>query len=409
MSLRSLQALCLVNFFMADVRDGLGPFLGIFMTEHHWEPESIGWVMTSAGVASLLVTLPAGLAADAVRNKRQMLVTGTLTVILATIMLWYFPGPAVTVVSQVMTGLAAAFIAPLMTAMTLGLTGPEKFGHQTGRNEAFNHAGNMTAAVVAGASVWYWGTGAVFVLMTVMALLATACVMGIRERDVDNRLARGMNADSGNAALPRLSVLLREPALLIGGITVLLFHLGNAALLPMLSVRVAASPEAGINPGVFAAATVIISQAVMIPVALYAARRAQNTGYLPLITAALCILPIRAAVASLGNGIAFMPAIQILDGMAAGLLGVAVPGFVVRVLDGKGHTNAGQSFMLLMQGAGAALSPAMTGTLISHYSYSAAFAVMGAMAVLALIIWVGGQRASLLTTVVPESLSGQET
>ena len=151
MSLRSLQALCLVNFFMADVRDGLGPFLGIFMTEHHWKPESVGWVMTSAGLASLVVTLPAGMAADAVRNKRLQLVTGTLTVILATIMLWYFPGPAVTVVSQVMTGLAVAFIAPLMTARTLGLTGPEKFGHQTGRNEAFNHAGNMTAAAVAGA------------------------------------------------------------------------------------------------------------------------------------------------------------------------------------------------------------------------------------------------------------------
>jgi MFS family permease len=396
MSLRSLQALCLVNFFMADVRDGLGPFLGIFMTEHHWKPESIGWVMTSAGVASLLVTLPAGMAADAVRNKRLMLSTGTLTVILATIMLWYFPGPTVTVVSQVMTGLAAAFIAPLMTAMTLGLTGPEKFGYQTGRNEAFNHAGNMTAAAVAGASVWYWGTGAVFVLMTVMALLATTCVMGIRECDINNRLARGLKADAGNAALPRLSVLLREPALLIGGVTVLLFHLGNAALMPMLSVRVAASPEAWINPGVFAAATVIISQAVMIFAALYAARRAQSTGYLSLITAALCILPVRAAVASFGDGIAFMPAIQILDGMAAGLLGVAVPGFVVRVLDGKGHTNAGQSFILLMQGAGAALSPAMMGTLISHFSFSAAFAVMGAIAVLALIIWLVGQHLTLL-------------
>ena len=248
-----------------------------------------------------------------------------------------------------------------------------------------------------------------FVLMTVMALLATACVMGIRERDIDNRLARGLNAEASNAALPRLSMLLREPALLIGGITVLLFHLGNAALLPMLSVRAAASPEAGINPGVFAAATVIISQAVMIPAELYAARKAQCAGYISLITAALCILPVRAVVASLGDGIGFMPVIQILDGMSAGLLGVAVPGFVVSVLNGKGHTNAGQSFILLMQGAGAALGPAMTGTLISRYSYSAAFAIMGALAVIALIIWLAGQRTSLLTPDAPPSQSGEET
>lgn len=409
MPLRSLQALCLVNFFMADVRDGLGPFLGIFMTEHHWDPESIGWVMSAAGIASLSVTLPAGIMADAVSNKRLMLIAGTVTIILATLLLWYFPVPAVTIISQVMTGLAAAVIAPLMTAMTLGLTGPETFGHQTGRNEAFNHAGNMTAAVIAGASVWFWGTGAVFVLMTIMAVLATACVARIRDRDIDNRTARGLTPGALGTSLPRLSVLIREPALFIGGITVLLFHLGNAALLPMLSVRVAASQSAEVNPGVFAAATVIISQAVMIPVALYAARKAQSAGYFSLITTALCILPLRAAVASFSDGIWFMPVIQILDGMAAGLLGVAVPSFVVRVLNGKGHTNAGQSFILLMQGAGAALSPAITGTLISRYSYSAAFAVMGALAVLALTVWLAGQRASLLGHGAPESPSRRET
>ena len=42
-----------------------------------------------------------------------------------------------------MTGVAVEFIAPLITAMTLGLTGPENFGHQTGRNEASNHARNI--------------------------------------------------------------------------------------------------------------------------------------------------------------------------------------------------------------------------------------------------------------------------
>ena len=66
MSLRSLQALCLVNFFMADVRDGLGPFLGIFLTEHHWQTDSIGWMVTLGGLAGLLATMPSGLLLPAV-------------------------------------------------------------------------------------------------------------------------------------------------------------------------------------------------------------------------------------------------------------------------------------------------------------------------------------------------------
>ena len=60
---------------------------------------------------------------------------------------------------------------------------------------------------------------------------------------------------------------MKNRALFVTGLTLLLFHLANAALLPMLSMRVAAAP-ASVNPGVFAAATVIISQAVMIPVAI---------------------------------------------------------------------------------------------------------------------------------------------
>jgi hypothetical protein len=33
---RPLLALCALNFFMADVRDGLGPFLGVFLQEKDW-------------------------------------------------------------------------------------------------------------------------------------------------------------------------------------------------------------------------------------------------------------------------------------------------------------------------------------------------------------------------------------
>ena len=56
MSLRSLRALCLTSFFIADVRDGLGPFLGIFLTQRHWQAEDIGLLMSVGGIAGLLAT-----------------------------------------------------------------------------------------------------------------------------------------------------------------------------------------------------------------------------------------------------------------------------------------------------------------------------------------------------------------
>jgi len=101
----------------------------------------------------------------------------------------------------------------------------------------------------------------------------------------------------------------------------------------------------------------------------------------------LIVLPLRAALACTSADPLFMIPVQIMDGVAAGLLGVAVPGYIVKLLEGSGHTNAGQSFVMLLQGAGAAFSPGLAGSIAAKYSYSVAFAVLGAIALLALLIW----------------------
>lgn len=252
----------------------------------------------------------------------------------------------------------------------------------------------MTAAIIAGAAVWYWGTGAVFVLMTTMALCAALAVLFIRSEEIDDVAARGMTSASSSDNLPRLSHVVRHPALIITALTLLLFHLGNAALLPMLSLRVASAHSAEISPGLYAAATVVISQCVMIPMALYAARHASRFGYTKLITLALLVLPVRALIASLFDNTFSMVPVQILDGMAAGLLGVAIPGYIVKILQGSGHTNAGQGFIMLMQGIGAAMSPALAGNIAAAYSYHVTFAVLGVIACAALMTWWMGSRLS---------------
>lgn len=58
-------ALEALNFFMADVRPGIGPFLGVFLQSHGWHPEAIGTVMTLGGIAGMFATSPAGALVDA--------------------------------------------------------------------------------------------------------------------------------------------------------------------------------------------------------------------------------------------------------------------------------------------------------------------------------------------------------
>lgn len=386
MSPRSLQALCLMSFFLADVRDGLGPFLGIFLTGRHWSPDEIGFVMTCGGIAGLLATLPAGVIADATRHKRVIVLLGCLVITVATLLLWYSNQAWTVMFSQVVVGVAAAFIGPTVSGITLGLTGQQAFHRQMGRNEAWSHAGNTLAAVCAGFATWFWGLGTVFILMTAMAVCAATAALAIRSEDIDDDVARGLEERHQNPESMSLWQLARQPALFFTGLTLLLFHLANAALLPMLSMR-AASMAGTVNPGLYAAATVVISQLVMVPVAIYVSGCVEKYGYPRLIMAALLILPLRAAIASAFSAPLFVIPVQIFDGLAAGILGVAVPGYVVSLLRGSGHVNAGQSVVMLMQGIGAALSPAITGLIAARYSYGAAFATLGAIALLALLLW----------------------
>ncbi len=50
---------------------------------------------------------------------------------------------------------------------------------------------------------------------------------------------------------------------------------------------------------------------------------------------------------------------------------------------------------MLMQGAGAAMSPALTGSIAGHYSYATAFGVLSVIAIVALMVW--WRSAPLLT------------
>lgn len=155
----------------------------------------------------------------------------------------------------------------------------------------------------------------------------------------------------------------------------------------MLSMRIAAAPGA-INPGLYAAATVIISQLVMIPVAIWTVGRIDKYGYWRLIMLALLIMPVRAALAASTAAPWMMVPVQILGrGCAAGVLGVVVPSFIVALLRGSGHVNAGQSVVMLMQGARRGDESALTGMITGYYSFATAFSVLSVIALAALLIW----------------------
>ena len=88
---RANRALDATNFFLADVRDGLGPYLAIYLlTEQKWDEARIGVVMSVATAAGIVAQTPAGALVDATRAKRWVMALAAMVVAVASLLLPLF-------------------------------------------------------------------------------------------------------------------------------------------------------------------------------------------------------------------------------------------------------------------------------------------------------------------------------
>ena len=383
---KALTPLLALNFFMADMQAGIGPFLGVFLLAHGWQSGWIGTVMTAGGVAGMLMTTPAGALIDATRSKKLfVIVPGICTVIASGIVLlsqqfWLVAA------SQVATAIAGAAIGPAVAGITLGIVRQAGFNRQNGKNQAFNHAGNMVGAGLSGLLGWLYGFTAVFWLAAAFGVLSIISVLMIPSEAIDDDAARGLeqqDKDKGHAG--GLKVLVESKPLLILAAALLFFHLGNAAMLPLYGLAVVADKHA--DPASFVAMTIVIAQGTMILTALLAMRMAEKEGYWMVLLVSFAALPIRGVIAAwLLNKWGVYP-VQILDGVGAGLQSVAVPGLVARILNGTGRVNAGQGAVMTVQGIGASLSPAIGGWIAQEFGYGPMFIILGAFAAVSVALW----------------------
>jgi hypothetical protein len=127
----------------------------------------------------------------------------------------------------------------------------------------------------------------------------------------------------------------------------------------------------------------------MIPASPTAMRIAEAGGYWSVILIAFTVLPVRALLAScLITSWGVIP-VQVLDGISASILSVAVPGVVARILEGTGHINLGQGAVMAAQGLGGALSRLLGGVAAQRLGFSTAFAIHGELSLGSLVIWLG--------------------
>lgn len=414
----SLMALAALNFFLADARDGLGPFLDAYLSTKGWQSMDLGLLATAGGVLGLLAGIPAGALADRSRHKRAMIVLPVTLITLAAFLCIAFPQRWVVFGTQAVAALAGVLIMPALVGITLGVVGPARFGAQLGKNESYNHAGNIV--LLGGtwaASVWFGlpGVAALMLATTVAAIVAT---LAIAPAAIDHAAARGMHGDSGPAAMGdggedvgdsdgdgdggagrrgaggegggqaaehaspgKLLALFRNRRLLLLSVALLLFHFGNAPLARLIAQQFALQMQ---KPFETTAVITMVSQLAALAAALAAPWIIRRDWVRAAVVLAMLSLPLRGVIAWAFADFAMIYPVQLLDGVGVGLLGILTPFLVERLTRGSGHFNLALAAVMTVQGVGAASSNVVAGYLVAQYGYPVTYLLHGAVALAAL-------------------------
>jgi MFS family permease len=236
-----------------------------------------------------------------------------------------------------------------------------------------------------------WGPIVVFYLLAGVALGSLASVLAIPANAIDYDLARGLDdAASGRPGLTDhqpsgLQVLVTCRPLLIFAVCAVLFHLANAAMLPLVGQKLGLQDK---NLGTsLMAACIVAAQIVMVPMAMLVGATADRWGRKPLFLTALLILPIRGALYTFSDNSYWLVGVQLLDGIGTGIYGAIFPIIVADLMRGTGRFYIAQGAVLTAQGIGAARSTTLAGLVVVHAAYTAAFVTLGGVAAIGAVVF----------------------
>ena len=386
----SWAGLCAASFFLAEVNGVTMPFVNTYLQDSGWRFDSIGSLAALAGLVSLLLNLPGGFLIDRSRHRRLFLATASLLVGGAFAFLPMVPATQIWVgVLLVTAAVGKAFFGPLTNALTLGLVGHARMDRALGINQAWNHAGNIAAALTAMVLVSLLPVASVFFAVAAASVCAAASLLLIRPSELDERRASGMKmAPVGK--MVHFGELLqdRRVAVLLGA--AVLFHLANAPVMPLVAQKV--RYVGGSNGQV--AAVVLVAQSVMIPVAVLAGLLARRCGHKRILAVGFAVLPVRIALYAVSDDPVILVALQALDGVGAGIFGVTAVAVCAAATRGRGRFNALAGTLATAVAMGGALGPLVSGVIVQNWGFAAAFTAFAIVAAMAAVLFFGWMPAS---------------
>jgi predicted MFS family arabinose efflux permease len=372
-------------FCLADVQTGFGPFVSVYLTAQAWTQTDIGLVLTVGGLVALCGQMPGGAIVDAAKSEKFVAALSVGAIAASAFALAVSPIFPVVLLAQVAHSVGSCILGPALAAISLGLVGHAAIGERLGRNARFASIGNGLAAAFMGACGYFVSPRYVFIFTAILVAPTLLSLAHIRSNEIDPDRAHGGPHGQGPKDLANgLLGLARNARLMTLAGCALLFHLANAAMLPLMSGIVTARDAHWAT--VLIAACIVVPQIVVAAFSPWVGRQAQRWGRRPFLLLGFAALAIRATLFALLPNPYLLVAVQILDGIAAAAIGIMVPLIIADITLGTGHFNLAQGLIGSAVGVGAALSTTLAGYLSDQIGSGAAFLGLAAIAAVGLAL-----------------------
>ncbi len=367
-----------LNFFMANVQTGFGPFIAAYLAAEAWTQGQIGLALSVGTVTFMAAQVPAGALVDATNNKRAVAVAAVVAIVASALLLALFPAPLPVYAAEVLHGLASCVMAPAIAALSLAAArdaGGHAFGERLGRNARFASVGSGVAAAVMGACGYWISERSVFLLAAVLALPALFAL-----RLIQPHVATTPQPPQRQ---PLVGAML-DRRLLVFAACCFGFHLANAALFPFAAVRL--TRAGGSISELVIAACLVVPQMLVAVISPWVGRYAQDRGRRRILLLGFAAVPLRGALFAVLHQPLLIVAAQALDGVSGAVFGVLLPLVVADITHGTGRYNLCMGTVGLAIGAGATASTALAGLVADHYHATGAFAMLTGLGLAVLLL-----------------------
>ncbi len=387
-SARSRAVLDWFVFFLADVQTGFGPFIAVYLTANKWSQSDIGLLLTVGSLIVLFGQIPAGILLDTLATPLRAAMIAVTAIGLSALIFALSPTYLGAYVSRIMQAAASCLLSPAIAAISLGLVARSKAAERFGRNASFASVGTALAAAGMGVCGYYISNQAVFFITAALALPALAALFCISSAEIDPKRARGGERQSfvnlGDAA----KFAARHKTVFVFALCVFLFHLANAAVLPIVAGNL--TQRSSTTATIYIAAALLLPQFMVAVVSPWVGRLSQSFGRKIFLLIGFTALSVRILLTSHVTDPMLIVLIQSIDGISAAMIGVLVPVTISDLTQGTGRFNTVLGFIGCAMGIGASISTTIGGFLADRYTTSTALMILGAIAAIATIVlwWI---------------------